>query len=176
MAQQLQTISLIAPGFLGINTEDSPLGQEPTYAGVADNAVIDKFGRLAARMGNEVQTTTKTELGSATIEAIHQFEDSAGNQQIFSVGNNKILSGTATLVDESPGSYTITDDNWKIVNFNDGAYFFQRGYEPLVYTNTLGAVTKMSSVAGWAAPSGKPFPEGHAVVAALSGFVGGSFS
>jgi len=52
------------------------------------------------------------------------------------------------LVDESPGSYTITSDRWKIVNFNDKAYFFQRGYEPLVYDSTSEAVAKLSTVSG----------------------------
>jgi hypothetical protein len=58
------------------------------------------------------------------------------------------MTGTTTLVDATPGSYTITANDWKIFNFNDHAYFFQRGYEPLVYSNSLGAVTKMSSVSG----------------------------
>jgi len=64
------------------------------------------------------------------------------------VGNNKILSGTTTLADETPGSYTITADDWKMVNFNDKIYFFQRAYEPLVYDNTGGSVIKLSTVAG----------------------------
>jgi hypothetical protein len=58
------------------------------------------------------------------------------------------MTGTTTLVDATPAAYTITANDWKIINFNDYAYFFQRGYEPLVYSNSLGAVTKMSSVSG----------------------------
>jgi hypothetical protein len=148
MSQPLQSINLVAPAFKGVNSEDSPLAQDPSFAEVADNAVIDKRGRIAARKGINLITTDATELGSDRIHKIHHFYDSDGNEKLFSTGNNKILSGTATLVDETPASYTITANNWKIVNFNDGAYFFQRGYEPLVYTNSLGAVTKMSSVAG----------------------------
>jgi hypothetical protein len=64
------------------------------------------------------------------------------------VGNNKILSGTTTLADETPGSYTITADDWKMVNFNDKIYFFQRAYEPLVYDNPGGSVIKLSTVSG----------------------------
>ena len=148
MAQQLQSINLVAPAFKGINTEDSPLAQDPSFAEIADNAVIDKRGRIAARKGHSVLTTTKTVLGTDSLRAIKEFKDNAGNTKIFSVGNNKIISGTTTLVDETPGSYTITADNWKLVNFNDKIYFFQRGYEPLVYDNAGGSVVKLSTVSG----------------------------
>ena len=40
MAQQLQSINLVAPAFKGVNTEDSPLAQDPSFAEIADNAVI----------------------------------------------------------------------------------------------------------------------------------------
>jgi len=148
MAQELRSINLVAPAFKGVNTEDSPLAQDPSFAEIADNAVIDKRGRIAARKGHTVLTTTKTVLGSDSLRAIKEFKDNAGNTKIFSVGNNKIISGTATLVDETPGSYTITADNWKMVNFNDKIYFFQRGYEPLVYDNAGGSVVTLSSVSG----------------------------
>ena len=148
MAQELKSINLVAPGFKGINTEDSPLSQDPSFAETADNAVIDKRGRIAARKGLSVTTTDKTELGSDNLSAIKEFRDANGNTKVFSVGNNKILSGTTTLADETPGSYTITADDWKMVNFNDSIYFFQRAYEPLVYDNTGGSVIKLSTVAG----------------------------
>mgnify|MGYP005987814079 FL=1 len=148
MAQPLQSINLVAPAFKGINTEDSPLAQDTSFADIADNAIIDRRGRLASRKGNTLSTTDKTELGTDYLSNIHEFYDSAGNEVIFSTGNNKIMTGTTTLVDATPASYTITANDWKIVNFNDHAYFFQRGYEPLVYSDTLGAVTKMTVVPG----------------------------
>ena len=141
MAQPLQSINLVAPGFKGVNTEDSPIAQDPSFADVADNAVIDKRGRIAARKGISVITTTKTELGVDYLHRIHQFYDDAGNEEILSTGNNKILKGATALTDITPASYTISADNWKIVNFNDKAYFFQRGYDPLVYDNANGLRT-----------------------------------
>ena len=141
MAQPLQSINLVAPAFQGINTEDSPLAQDTSFAEIADNAIIDRQGRLASRQGNSVITTNKTALGTDYIHNIHEFYDSAGNETIFSTGNNKILSGTTTLTDVTPGSYTITANDWKIVNFNDKAYFFQRGYDPLVHDNSNGLRT-----------------------------------
>ena len=141
MAQPLRSIDLVAPAFRGINTEDSPIAQDTSFAEVADNAIIDRQGRLASRQGNSVITTTKTVLGTDHIHNIHEFYDSAGNEVIFSTGNNKIMTGTTTLVDATPGSYTINANDWKIVNFNDKAYFFQRGFDPLVYDNSTGVRT-----------------------------------
>ena len=141
MAQPLQSINLVAPAFKGVNTEDSPIAQDPSYADVADNAVIDKRGRIAARKGIDVITTDKTALGSDYVHKIHYFYDDAGNEVVFSAGNNKIMTGTTTLTDVTPAAYTITTNNWKIVNFNDKAYFFQRGYDPLVYDNATGLRT-----------------------------------
>lgn len=141
MAQPLQSINLIAPGFKGINTEDSPLSQDPSFAEIADNAVIDKRGRVASRKGINVITTNKTVLGADYLHRIHHFYDGSNNEVIFSTGNNKIMTGTTTLVDATPGSYSITANNWKIVNFNDKAYFFQRGFDPLVYDNATGLRT-----------------------------------
>ncbi len=141
MAQQLQSINLVAPAFKGVNSEDSPIAQDPSFADIADNAVIDKRGRIAARKGVSVVTTNKTALGTDYIHKIHYFYDDAGNEVVFTAGNNKIMTGTTTLTDATPGSYTITANNWKIVNFNDKAYFFQRGYDPLVYDNATGLRT-----------------------------------
>ena len=163
MAQELRSINLVAPAFKGINTEDSPLAQDPSFAEIADNAVIDKRGRIAARKGYDVITTTKTVLGTAAVRAIREFRDNAGNSKIFSVGNNKIISGTTTLVDETPASYTITADDWKMVDFNDNIYFFQRGYEPLVYSNSSGAV---EDVYDYWSVGASDIPKANEVVAA----------
>jgi hypothetical protein len=162
MSQELQTVNIVAPGFMGLNTEDSVLSLDSAFATIADNCVIDKYGRLAARKGYELLTTNATQLGSGFIQSIHQFRDSSGNQVIFSTGNNKILSGTTTLTNATPASYTITANNWKMVNFNNHAYFFQRGYEPLVYSNALGAVTKISSHPSYSGTA----PQAHEVLAA----------
>jgi hypothetical protein len=175
MAQQLQSINLVAPAFKGINTEDSPLAQDPSFAEIADNAVIDKRGRIAARKGHDVITTNKAVLGTDSIRSIKEFKDDSGNTKIFSVGNKKIISGTTTLVDESAaiisGGYSITSNNWKLIDFNDRIYFFQRGYEPLVYDNislvnggTNGSLKKLSTVNGAAGVSSTMF--GNEVVAA----------
>jgi hypothetical protein len=143
MAQQLSSINLVAPAFKGINTEDSPIAQDPSFAEVADNAVIDKRGRIASRKGYNVLTTDKTALGSDSLKDVHEYRRSTGASVILSVGNNKVMTGTTTLTDIS-SAITITADNWKIVNFNDKAYFFQRGTQPLVYDGS--SLTQLTGI------------------------------
>jgi len=164
MAQQLQSITITAPGFAGINTQDAPLAQDASFSAVADNCVIDKEGRIAARKGYSVLTTDDTILGSSEgIESMGEFVAEDGDVTFFSAGNNLIMSGTTTLTDVTPASYTITDNNWKFVSFNNHMYMFQRGHEPLVYSDSTGTVVKMSS---HPSASGTP-PQGHECIAAF---------
>jgi hypothetical protein len=136
MAQELKSINLVAPAFQGINTEDAPLAQDPSFAETADNAVIDKRGRIAARKGHLVITTDKTQLGSDFLSSIKEFRDDVGNTEIFSVGNNKIFSGTTTLADETPGSYTITADDGRWSTLTTASTFSSVATS-LLFTTTL---------------------------------------
>ena len=156
MAQQLQNITIAAPGFAGLNTQDSPIGVDPSFAAIADNCVIDKLGRIGARKGWETVTTNgNAVLGSSRgIEGIFEFVARDGTETVFSVGNNKIFTGTTTLAEVTlPSGYNITANNWKIVSFNNNVHFYQRGHAPLV--STAGSTTLALSVDGsHAAPSG----------------------
>lgn len=135
MAQQLQNVTINAPAFGGINTQDSPVGLDPSYASVATNCVIDKLGRVGARKGS-VLISDDTE-GENKIETVFESLDKSGDKVLFSAGNNKIFSGVG-LTDITPAGYTISANKWKVVNFNDHVYFYQRGHEPLVYTDGSG--------------------------------------
>ena len=146
MAQELQNITVAAPGFYGLNTQDSPIDQQPRFASTALNCIIDKYGRVGSRKGYEYQTTTSTALAGAGLSAIYEYTKKAdGTSVYFSAGNNKIFTGITTLTDATPGSYTITTNNWKIVELNAHVYFFQRGYVPLVYSEHDGVVEVMST-------------------------------
>jgi hypothetical protein len=140
MAQELQNIAIRAPAFKGLNTQDSPIDGDPSFAAVADNCVIDKYGRIGARKGFDVITTDVTALGGEEIRSLGFFEDNDGNTEVFSAGNHKIFKGTTTLTDITPASYTITGDDWKMVAFNNQMYFVQAGHEPLVYDDANGLV------------------------------------
>ena len=51
MTKPLQSASIAAPGFFGLNTQESGITLESGFALQANNCVIDKFGRLGARKG-----------------------------------------------------------------------------------------------------------------------------
>ena len=152
MAQPLQSINLVAPAFKGVNTEDSPIAQDPSFADVADNAIIDKRGRIASRKGLETLSSSKYEIGTDYVHSIHEFFDDEDNVKIFSFANRRILSGVHTFVNETPLGYTISGNDWRSVNFNNAAYFFQKGQEPLVYTNAAGLQT-FGTATGTTTPS-----------------------
>ena len=141
MAQQLQNITVQAPGFAGINSQDSPVSLDYSFAATASNCIIDEYGRIGARKGyKEVSTdsSTATELGdSRGIEAIHEYVKRDGTKIVFSAGNNKIFTGTTTLTPVTlPTDYTITANDWKIVTFNDDVFFFQRNHAALHYDSS----------------------------------------
>lgn len=163
MAQNLQNIVISAPGFLGLNSEDSPLDQPLAFAAIADNCVIDQRGRVGARKGYVYDTTNSTELGSARgITTLYEFTSAAGTTVFLSTGNNKILSGDATLADETPGGYTVNNDDWKIVELNDYVFFFQDGQSPLYYDPGTTNVDEILNNGGYTGT----VPEGNEVLAA----------
>lgn len=160
MAQPLQNISLLAPAFKGLNTQESPVQLDPSFATVANNCVIDKSGRLASRKGYVPSTSDVTALGGNGITAMIEFIDSTGGVTFLSTGNNKIFSGKGTLTDITPSGYTPTGDDWDIVSFNNAAYFFQKDHEPLIYSaGTLQTFTSASATG--------TYPEANVALAAF---------
>jgi len=164
MSQPLQNINISAPGFRGLNTEDSPVGLDPAFASIANNCIIDKYGRIGARKGRDLLTTAATPLGtSAGIAGLIEHTDTTGGNTVFSTGNNKIFSGTTTLTDVTPAATTITADNWKMVNFDYHCYFFQKGHVPLIYSDHVGTLEKLSAHPTYAGTA----PQGNEVLAAF---------
>ena len=133
MAQQLQNITVQAPGFAGINSQDSPLALDQSFASIASNCVIDQYGRIGARKGYALITTNSNVLdNSRGIEKVHEYVKRDGTKVVFSAGKNQIFTGTTTLAPVTlPSGYTITANDWKIVTFNNDVYFFQRNHTPL---------------------------------------------
>mgnify|MGYP003636098866 FL=1 len=163
MAQERQNITIAAPAFRGLNTQDSPITLDASYASIADNCVIDQYGRIGSRKGFTAVTSSTTPLGSESLDCIKEYINPTGANVVLSAGNAKIFTGTTTLTDATPASYTINNNNWKMVNFNDHLYIFQLGQEPLVYSSHTGTVEKMSAHAHAA---GTP-PQANEVLAAF---------
>jgi hypothetical protein len=164
MAQQLQNITINAPAFAGINSQDSPISLDQSFAATASNCVIDSYGRIGARKGyTEVSTdsSTATQLGSSRgIEAVHEYVKNDGTKIVFSAGNNKIFTGTTTLTPVTlPALYSITANNWKIVTFNNNVVFFQEGHHPLA---SIAGSTTLEKIED----GGHDAPFGNEVIAA----------
>jgi hypothetical protein len=119
MAEQITTGTIAAPGFFGLNTQDSSIQLSSGFALEANNCVIDRYGRIGARKGWTKVNSTAASTGS--FRAIYEVFKDDGNV-VLSAANNKIYSGTTTLTelavrnsdDTANLSYTITDDNWQI--------------------------------------------------------------
>lgn len=151
MAEQLTTGTIAAPGFYGLNTQDSSVQLSSGFALEANNCVIDRYGRVGARKGWTKVNTTAASTGS--FRAIFEVFKDDGNV-LLSAANNKIYSGTTTLTelavrnstDTGNLTYTITDDNWQIAGmpYDTGAtpsghaILVQSGHPLLVY-HKLGA-------------------------------------
>lgn len=143
MAQPLQTISVRAPGFYGLNLQSSGVGLEPGWSLRADNVVIDENGRPGSRKGWTQVTTTS--IGAYDLVALHEYVNATGATEIISAANNNIYKGTTALT--SIYSTAVTDNYWKCVSFNGKAYLFQDAQVPLTYDGTT--CQTIASVAGF---------------------------
>jgi hypothetical protein len=146
MAEQITTGTIAAPGFFGLNTQDSSIQLSSGFALEANNCVIDRYGRIGARKGWTKVNSTAASTGS--FRAIYEVFKDDGNV-VLSAANNKLYSGTTTLTELAVRNsdntanltYAITDDNWHIsgMPYDTGAtpsghaILAQAGHPILVY-------------------------------------------
>lgn len=136
MASNVVTATLQAPGFYGLNLQESAVNLNAGFALEAFNCVIDSKGRIGSRRGwTKINTTS---IGSFDFECITEFIDHTDTSTIFACANNKIykvLGATLTEVTYGGGGTapTITDNNWQTASVGNRLYFFQVGHDPLVY-------------------------------------------
>jgi hypothetical protein len=146
----IQTASIAAPGFLGLNTQDSSVQLSSGFALTANNCIIDRYGRIGARRGwVPVNTSVNTDLGSANpVEFMFEMVKAGGNIML-SAGNNKLFTGTTTMTtatirnaaNNANVSVTITANHWQgaALPYGDGAaaephvYLAQSSHPVLVY-------------------------------------------
>lgn len=133
MAQPQRNISVGAPGFLGINTEQGPIGLGLEWAAVANNCIIDDNGRMASRKGLLAQTADISALNGNPVEQIKEYRVPDGSRYIYSAGNNLLFHGVGTIT-SMPSPNAITDNNWQIVPFKGQCFFIQEGHQPLMTT------------------------------------------
>lgn len=142
MTQQIQTYSISAPGFYGLNTQDSSLDLAQGFALTANNCVIDKFGRIGARKGWVPQHAYNAALDGAAIRTLGEHVGDDGTTYVMCAGNNKVfrlVGGALTEITYGGGGTapTITADNWSICHLGGAAFAFQIGHDPLVFDSSL---------------------------------------
>lgn len=146
MSEQLLTSSIAAPGFMGVNTQDSSVALESGYATQASNCIIDKFGRIGARKGWLPKHSTNTDLSTGAVKSIGELITAAGDSYIIAAGNNKIfklVGSTLTMLTYGGGGSapTITDSNWQMAPLNGVLYLYQSGHDPLVFDPAVSTTT-----------------------------------
>jgi hypothetical protein len=146
MAKGIQPYSVNAPGFHGLNKQDSNLDIGAGFATVADNCVIDMYGRIGARKGWTKATSASSDLLTNDITAIKELITNTGDSYILCTGGGmlfKYTGGALVRLTYGGGGVApdIQADNWKIVTLNGIAYFYQRGYEPLIFDPITSATT-----------------------------------
>ena len=146
MAEKLVASSIAAPGFMGVNTQDSSVTLESGFATQALNCVIDKFGRIGARKGWTAKHAANSDLSTANIKAIGELIGNDGTSYTIVAGNNKVfkLSGsTLTMLTYGGGGTapTITDSNWQMAALNNVLYLYQAGHDPLIFDPAVSTTT-----------------------------------
>jgi hypothetical protein len=147
MSQAIQTFSISAPGFYGLNTQDSPLDLAAGYALVATNCIIDQYGRIGSRKGWARVNSSSGNLGANDVKVIHELVVADGTYTVLFAGNNKLfkLDGSNAVVELTYGgggtAPTITASNWQCASLNGITYFFQSGHNPLIYDPAVSTTT-----------------------------------
>ena len=171
--KQLESISIVSPGFFGLNTQESGSTLSPNFATVAENAIIDQFGRLGTRKGWVMQTTNgNAALNGKPVKFMLEHVNADNTSTFLSAGNLKLLKGgtnSTSFTDVTPGSYTITNNNWAGASLLDHAVLVQKNHEPIVYTESASPVSQtMTTYTGLAQNYGSDYPFG--IIAAYGRF------
>jgi hypothetical protein len=146
MAEELLSSSISAPGYMGVNTQDSSVGLESGFSSEAFNCVIDKFGRVGARKGWLPKHAANGSLSTANVKAIGELITNTGTSYKVFAGNNKLFKLDGSTVTEltyggGGTAPTITDSNWQMAPLSGCLYLYQVGHDPLVFDPAVSTTT-----------------------------------
>lgn len=146
MADSTQPFSISAPGFFGLNLQDSPVDLSPNFALEANNCVIDKSGRVASRKGwTKAHSSANSDLSTSDVTCIGELVQVDGTATTVCAGGAFLfkLASATTLTTLTYGgggvAPTISASNWQFCFLNGVAMFWQRGYDPLIYDPAISA-------------------------------------
>lgn len=147
MTSPLKSATIAAPGFFGLNTQESGITLNSGFALEATNCIIDKFGRIGSRKGwIKVNGTAFT----GQVRAIAEYTKTDGSLEILYAANNKLwrleTNGTSTELTDADGTaITITNDDWQIICYNNYAVFVQDGHTMVYYDGSSNNYNEYSS-------------------------------
>jgi len=130
-ASPLTPVSIVAPGFFGLNTQDASVNVQQNFALVANNAVIDTYGRVGARKG---YSTFSNADANDIIYCIHEHVNKDGTSEVFFAGGDSFysLATDGVVTDEYTDADPPDDANWQALSFNGNVYFFHDEHMPIV--------------------------------------------
>lgn len=144
MPQRLVNLASSAPGFFGLNKQQSGDVLPPGWATVATNCVFDTIGRLSARKGTKKQhsSAVATDIGSA-----YEYIDGTGGRLKIFAADNKIYKIVGSTVTDISGTITTpTANDWQFTNFNGKCIGFQASHDPIVLSTTGGTFADITLV------------------------------
>ena len=165
MAQAQQNITLSAPGFMGLNLEDSPIELNQQYATVANNAVIDSQGRLAARKALSDASPSPLPFISYKALTLGRVVDGDTPRVIAAVDVNngtsfelwelenldqELVTNTRTVL-PLPAGYTLPSAQVQIISFAGRGIILVEGAEMLVMSG--GVLQRASEQTDWIPPT-----------------------
>lgn len=155
MSKPLKTATIAAPGFYGLNTQESGITLNAGFALEATNCIIDKFGRIGSRKGwTKINGTAFT----GQVRAIAEYTKSDGTLEILYAANSKLWrlesDGTSTeLTDADLTPITISDDDWQIICYNNYAVFVQADHTMVYYDGTGDTYSEYTAAPGSTTPT-----------------------
>jgi hypothetical protein len=131
----LQAVSIVAPGFAGLNTQEASVSVAKEFSLRAENCVIDTYGRIGSRKGwSKVNATAFTgEPG-----CIHEHVIQNGTSVVYYVVGGVVYSitGGGTVTTEYTIASAPANDYWQAFSFNGDLWFFHEDAAPFYYDSS----------------------------------------
>ncbi len=139
MSKPLQPLTIEAPGFFGLNSQNSGSVLPPGWASKLDNFIWDDVGRLASRQGSQKINGTIVPGSTPVIRSSFEYIDSSGSKlNIFATDDKIFKEVSGTMTDISGSITTPTADNWQFANFNGWVVGHQAAHDPCILTTNGG--------------------------------------
>jgi hypothetical protein len=144
MPKSLLPLTVSAPGFFGLNTQNAGSVLPVGWSTKAENCIFDEVGRLASRKGSQRLNATVV-TSTPRIRQVHEYIDASGNTlNIFAADNKIYKEVSGTMTDISGTITTPTGDDWQFANFNGTCVGYQASHAPIVLTTTGGTFANAS--------------------------------